>query len=400
MAMSSTLKLVSIFSIIVSLTITTQCVMALPPPIKAAYWPSWSETFPPSAIDTTLFTHIYYAFLVPSSVTYKFEPSDSTSTLLKNFTTTLHGRNPPAKTLFSIGGGGEGPLLFARIASHKESRKIFITSAIEIARKYGFDGLDLDWEFPQNPKDMANLAKLFQEWRNAIEKEAKSTGRSPLLLTAAVYFSADFRWDEVYRKYPVKSINKNLDWINPMCYDYHGSWNKTVTGAHAALYDPKSNLSTSYGLVSWIRAGVPGSMLVMGLPLYGKTWTLKDPKMNWVGAPAIGLGPGEDGILTFSQIEKFNKENGATVVYDEETVSIYSYVGSIWIGYDDARSTAVKVGFGRALGLRGYFFWALSFDSEWKISRQGKREWFLSTSISFFLCQYDYLKNSSIIEVK
>jgi hypothetical protein len=32
----------------------------------------------------------------------------------------------------------------------------------------------------------------------------------------------------------------------------------------------------------------------------------------------------------------------------------------------------VKLKFAQALGLRGYFFWALSYDSEWEISKQGK----------------------------
>jgi chitinase len=157
-----------------------------------------------------------------------------------------------------------------------------------------------------------------------------------------------------------------------MCFDYRGSWDTSATGAHAALYDPKSNISTSYGLTSWVRAGVPRNMVVMGLPLYGRTWLLKDPKVNGIGAPATAAGPGDDGVLIFSQVEKFNKENGATVVYDAKTVSTYSYVGTSWIGYDDSRSTTVKLKFAQALGLRGYFFWALSYDSEWEISKQGK----------------------------
>ncbi|KAJ6435747.1 hypothetical protein OIU84_000879 [Salix udensis] len=79
-------RLVHLFPIILLFTIPAGYVTASPPAaIKAAYWPSWSKTFPPSAIDTTLFTHILYAFLVPSNVTFKFEVSDSTASLLENF---------------------------------------------------------------------------------------------------------------------------------------------------------------------------------------------------------------------------------------------------------------------------------------------------------------------------
>ncbi|KAJ0031046.1 hypothetical protein Pint_14650 [Pistacia integerrima] len=370
----------SLLSMAICLTTmaATSSVLASPPAVKAAYWPSSSENFPPSAIKTSLFTHIYYAFLNPSNITYKFEITNSTAILLSNFTTTLHHKTPMVKTLFSIGGGGSDSSLFALIASNPQSRKVFISSALEVARKFGFDGLDLDWEFPKTPKEMHDLGHLFHEWRLAIDNEAKATNQPPLLFTAAVYFSVDFFIDTIYRKYPVDSIIQNLDWVSPMCFDYHGSWDNTTTGAHAALYDPTSNVSTSYGLKSWLRAGVPESKLVMGLPLYGKSWILKESNSNGIGSPAVAIGPGEDGVLVFYEVEEFNKKNGATVIYDLESVSTYSFVGSTWIGYDDPISTTIKIGYAQALGLRGYFFWAVSFDHEWKISTQASRAWILN----------------------
>ncbi|GFS41638.1 hypothetical protein Acr_00g0075470 [Actinidia rufa] len=358
------------------LIISTHCAMAShsnSKAVKGAYWPSWASHFPPSSIDTRLFTHIYYAFLVPSNLTFKFEISDSTALMLSNFTSVLHAKKPPVKALYSVGGGGEGHALFSRIASETSSRKNFIDSSIEVARKFDFDGVDLDWEFPQSPKDMENLDQLLQEWQDAVQKEAKATARSPILLTAAVYFSVKFFLSNVPRSYPVASISKNLNWINAMCYDYRGSWDTSATGAHAALFDSKSNISTSYGLQSWLRAGLPPSKLIMGLPLYGRTWQLKDPTTYGIGAPAVGVGPGNKGTLTYSQVEKFNEENDATVVYDMDTVSTYSFAGTSWIGYDDVRSTMVKIVYAQTLGLRGYFFWAVNGDHEWKISKQGNK---------------------------
>ncbi|KAI6682409.1 hypothetical protein NL676_036290 [Syzygium grande] len=339
--------------------------------IKGSYYPSWTPDFTPSDIDTALFTHIFYAFLSPSNITFKFELSEPMAVALSNFTTTLRFASPPVKTLLSIGGAGDVPTaLLANMASRHSSRKVFINSSLEVARKFGFDGLDLDWESPQNPKEMDDLAHLLREWRLAIIEEARATEQPPLLLTAAVYFASDFFLDPVYRTYPVAAIRKNLDWINAMCYDYHGAWDPSATGSQAAFFDPKSNLSSIHGLKSWLRAGMPGKQVVMGLPLYARTWELKDPNVTEIGAPAVSAGPG-GGMLPYSDVQAFNRDHSAFVVYDAETVSTYSFSGTSWIGYDDVASTMVKIGLAQALGLRGYFFWALSFETEWQISSQG-----------------------------
>ncbi|KAI5320764.1 hypothetical protein L3X38_040472 [Prunus dulcis] len=349
------------------------------PPVKSAYYPSWlSDDFPPSAINTSFFTHIFYAFLVPNDVTFKFDLSNSTALLLSNFTTTLHHKHPPVKTLLSLGGGGDDPKLpkiFARMASEPSSRSHFIHSAIEVARKFGFDGLDLDWEFPKSPKEMKDLGHLLKEWRHALKKEAKSTARPPLLLTAAVYFSANFFLANVRRSYPMPHMNKYLDWINAMCFDYNGAWSNT-TGPNAALLDPKSNVNSIYGLRSWIKAGIPPKKLVMGLPLYGRTWELKDPNNHSIGATAVGPGPG-GGQLLFHQVETLLNQSGATIVYDVDTMTVYSLNGSSWVSFDDAFTATSKIGYAQALGLRGYFFWALTYDSDWKISAQASNSWIL-----------------------
>ncbi|KAM1201231.1 hypothetical protein FF1_017523 [Malus domestica] len=116
--------------------------------------------------------------------------------------------------------------------------------------------------------------------------------------------------------------------------------------------------------------------LVMGLALYGRSWELQNLKTHSFGAIAIGPGPGA-GMLFYHQVETLLNQSGATVVYDMDTVFVYLYNGSTWVSYDDAFTTAAKIGFAQALGLRGYFFWALSFDSDWKISAQASKSWIL-----------------------
>ncbi|CAA0819937.1 Glycosyl hydrolase family protein with chitinase insertion domain [Striga hermonthica] len=343
------------------------------PPIKGIYYPSWARwTLPPSSIDTTLFTHVFYAFLTPNPLTFEFDnipPSDAL--FITNFTSELR---PHVQTLFSVGGASEGPSLFSRMASAPSSRAAFIRSSIRTARELGFHGIDLDWEFPQNAADMDNLSALLDEWRAAVRAEA-GPGRAPLLLTAAVYYAADGFLSGAPRVYPARSVARNLDFVNVMNYDYRGGWDTSATGAHAALFDPRSNVSTSRGLGSWVRAGVPRGKVVMGMPLYGRTWRLRDPAVaSGIGAPAVGVGPGE-GVLRYAEVVEFNRERRARVVYDRETVSVYSVAGSDWVGYDDVRSVRVKVGYARGMGLGGYFFWAANGDYQWTISRAASQLW-------------------------
>lgn len=342
--------------------------------VKGAYWFEQS-IFPASAINSSLFTHIYYAFLLPNNVTYELDVSNSTATSLYRFTSSLSTKTPPVKTLISIGGGGSDPALFAQIASNSNSRKSFIDSSIQIARSFGFDGLDLDWEFPQNSTEMNNFGTLINDWRSAIIDDAESRHRPPLILTAAVYFAAVYSSSS----YPAFCINANMDWINVMSYDYHGSWSNN-TGAIASLFDPNSNVNTVYGLKSWIRAGVKPKKIAMGFALYGRTWELKDPNVHGIGAPAVGAGPG-NGAMALFQVEEFNRQTGASVAYDVDTVSVYSYSGTSWIGYDDALTVTAKIGFAQTLGLRGYFFWAAGFDND-KISSTGN--YFVHSFLFFF----------------
>ncbi|XP_027067394.2 class V chitinase CHIT5a-like [Coffea arabica] len=344
--------------------------------VKGAYWPSWlAENLPPSAIPTPYFNRLIYAFVQFDAENYQLSVTEFDEQWMGNFTATIHTRNPPAKAFLCIGGGATNTSLFSNMVSNQNSRATFIHSTISVARQYGFDGLDLDWEFPSNQQDMINLASLFQEWRSAVENDSIASGKRRLLLSAAVYFSADVFLDNVARTYPGDAIREYVDSVNPMCFDYHGGWDTSKTGAHALLYDKSSNVSTSYGISTWKADGVPSRKLVMGMPVYGRTWELEDANDHGIGAPAVGIGPGDQGVMLYKDIVGFNIKNNATVVYDPETVSTYAYAGTNWIGYDDPRSIRRKIRLAKAQGLGGYFFWALGYDENWTLARAASMAW-------------------------
>ncbi|KAJ1379776.1 Glycoside hydrolase family 18, catalytic domain [Sesbania bispinosa] len=86
-----------------------------------------------------------------------------------------------------IGGGGANPSTFSTMARQANTRKSFIDSSIKLARSNNFHGLDLDWEYPSTSADMANFGSLLTEWKTAVANESSTSGKTALLLSAAVF---------------------------------------------------------------------------------------------------------------------------------------------------------------------------------------------------------------------
>lgn len=342
--------------------------------VKVGYWPDYSYSyFPLSSVDASLYTHLLYAFAGLDNQTYELTVSADDQESIALFTTTVQNSNPSVKTLLSIGGGNSNMDDFSTMAADSSLRKNFIDSAISVARQYSFDGLDLDWEYPQTVADMENWGQLFVEWKAAVDEEALTSANDPLLLTAAVYFSNQFFQWGVVREYPIDSITDNLDWVNIMTYDFTIPTQINETGELAALYDRNSNFSTSYGVQSWLTAGLSGQQIVMGMPMYGYSWLLASADNVGIGAEASG--PGNPYVYTFAEIEDFISANNATEVYDPTTVSAYCYAGLVWIGFDNEQSVAVKVEYAKQNDLLGYFFWNVVQDSNWSLSTAASNAW-------------------------
>lgn len=103
-----------------------------------------------------------------------------------------------------------------------------------IYRRYNFDGLDLDWEYPAlrggKPSDKENFVLLVKELKEELKKYR-------LLLTSALGASKV----TIDKAYDVKELTKYLDFMHIMCYDYGGSWDRKVS--------PNAPLS-NYGILN------------------------------------------------------------------------------------------------------------------------------------------------------
>ena len=143
-----------------------------------------------------------------------------------------------------------------------QSRAEFISNSISFLRSHGFDGLDLDWEYPAKrgspPVDKERFAALCEELAAAFTAEAAQSGNEKLLLTAAVA-AGKGTIDTSYMPH-VPRISDALDFVHLMSYDLHGSWESTI-GHHSQFYphpdDPSSTANVQYAARYWLINGCP-----------------------------------------------------------------------------------------------------------------------------------------------
>lgn len=55
--------------------------------------------------------------------------------------------SPSTKYLIAVGGWNHGPGNFQATVVDPAKRQRFVESSVAFCRKYGFDGLDIDWEY-------------------------------------------------------------------------------------------------------------------------------------------------------------------------------------------------------------------------------------------------------------
>uniref|UniRef100_A0A2C9K291 GH18 domain-containing protein n=1 Tax=Biomphalaria glabrata TaxID=6526 RepID=A0A2C9K291_BIOGL len=320
------------------------------PKSVVCYFLNWAQYRPAPCSHTVrninpfLCTHGVYAFSkLDGNRIAPTEWNDDTPTGQWRQFNDLKKINPNFKTLLSVGGYLHGSYRFHLMAKTQANRAEFISSTIALLRNWSFDGLDIDWEYPGNdsPDDMSYLTELLKELREAFHQESISSKRSPLLVSVAV---ASGVW-QASSSYNVTSLDQYVDMVYVMTYDYHGSWQKT-TGLNAPMFS-NDGLDV-HSTISWYtNNGLRADKIFLGIALYGRTWTLADPSLNGVGAPAVDSGIAgnctkEKGTLAYFEICDLLRNKGYTETLDYIGQQKYAYNGDQWVSYDDKQSLNIK----------------------------------------------------------
>ena len=265
--------------------------------------------------------------------------------------------------LLSVGGwtySGNFAGLVGTGAEAGSRRERFAETCVRLLEDCGFDGIDIDWEYPKDETEAEGYVQLLKAVRAALDTaQAKRAGdNTRFLLTVACPAGP---W--AYRRLKVAEMDQYLDFWNLMAYDYAGSWDGAA-GHQANLFPSKTDPgSTPFNTAQAVEfytktCGVDPAKMVLGMPLYGRAFVGTDgPGGKYT---EIGEGSWENGVWDFKALP----QSGATEHYDEEIGASWSYDGrtKTLVSYDTQQMVQQKANYVVDGKLGGGMWWESSGD--------------------------------------
>lgn len=204
---------------------------------------------PLEKLQTDKLTHIMYAFLIPEkdgSVLPLAEEENARQLIEK-------AHNDNCKVYIAVGGWSykDVPLqsAFEEASKTPETRKKLVESIISVVEDYGFDGVELDWEYP-NSASAENYEALILGLSEELEKLDKH-------LTAALNGAWSQTEGPEVSKYVSDACLDAFEFISVMSYDMNNE-------QHSPFWF--ANTSIDY----WLNRGVSADKIVLGMPLYAR----------------------------------------------------------------------------------------------------------------------------------
>ncbi|KAL4419580.1 hypothetical protein ABPG77_003606, partial [Micractinium sp. CCAP 211/92] len=290
----------------------------------------------------------------------------------------LRAQNPALKLLLAVGGWTmnleDSPyrFRFSRAVATSASRAKFINSTMAWLDRFGFEGIDIDWEYPGDlnrggtAQDKRNLGLFFREFR----AEQQRRGRRYLLtMTTAAGAAGRAGLD-------MPAMISTLDYISIMTYDFHGAWELRVNH-HTPWKDPQGGTLDIVSTLDFYTrvAKWPKSKLNLGLVTYGRSWKLLPATCTAApglpsppGSQASGPGPaskctGEAGFHSWAEIRRMIATGLMKVAIDRTAKAAYLETPAReWISFELPETLWMKGVAARQLGLGGLMVWTADLD--------------------------------------
>ena len=197
------------------------------------------------------------------------------------------------------------------VCAKKEYRENFVKNITNLVRQHGFDGVDLDFEWPLSPEEFNNYSETIVRLREVLDKS--------LTLTVSLH--------PLYYTISKKAIEA-VDHISMQCYG------PSVERFPYDTYVKEAQAALDYG--------IPKQKLVMGLPFYG-------------------TAEGKQGTVAYWNLVEDNLINHPDV---DEVI----YRGKKYV-FNGATTIVRKTQYVMDNGLAGVMTWDLATDVPWEDDR-------------------------------
>lgn len=336
------------------------------------YYEGWASRRPchdfwPEQVPLGVYSHINFAFATIDPSTYEVLPADKKDIDLYQRLVSLKEYDKDLKVLIALGGwtfNDPGPTatVFSDLAASEEKQKKFFKSLVSFMSTYGFDGVDLDWEYPEaddrngRPEDYDNFPKFMANLKKTLNQ---TPGRNELSITLPASY-----W--YLQHFDLKALSKNVTFFNIMSYDMHGTWDQgnKWTGSFLNPHTNLTEIKDSMDLL-W-RNDVDSSKVVLGLAFYGRSYTVKgcmDPGCEYASGGIAGKCSHEAGVLLNNEIMDIMEDKGLESVLNKEAAARIVHWDDQWVSYDDRETLGMKAEFARTQCLSGVMVWAISHDT-------------------------------------
>lgn len=280
------------------------------------YWESWKSDsdscgdMTPSQIPASSLNQVNFAFASVDPASFDIIPMPGDSTDQFSQLTAVKARAPDTLFFVSIGGWNfnnndtNTQKVFSTIASTSANRRKFATNIFNFCTQYGFDGVDIDWEYPGAsdrggvPADVQNFPLMIAEIAS-LYHPIFPTPRVSITVPTSYWY---LRW------FDLQALSLYVEYFNLMSYDLHGVWDSTdPIGPYVYAHTNLTEIDLALDL--FYRVHVSPSMINLGLAFYGRSFELSDPSCITPGCGFSGPGaPGActqtAGILSYREIQK------------------------------------------------------------------------------------------------
>lgn len=343
------------------------------------YFPEWGvyeahNFFTPDKVDYSGLTHLNYGFAVVKNGVVTMHDTDKAPGLIKDLDKRTEAAN--VAHMISVGGWNnsqEG--VFENATATDAGLEKLANSMVSYMAQWNFDGLDIDWEYPDTEAEKAQFTKLIQSLRSKLDAQGLKDDKYYQLSAAVTTNHNNIQYINPAVTAPL------LDSVNVMAYDIHGAFDP-LTGHNAPLYenshDEDKDLNVADTMTAYVETWqVPKAKLMMGIPYYGRGWGHVPgtelipglPGMFNTGAASV-KGAWDDadqltGTNPWYVLKQKLNSGEYTRYWDSEShvPYLYSKTKQEFLTYDDPQSIKEKVDYINAQGFGGAILWDISGDT-------------------------------------